>query len=191
MNTDDKYKRDSIELFLLKTDEIRNSNYFDFVSKNEISYSIKGSIDNETSMETNHPDLESIKSVVLTIRLFIQDNDRISIRKIASLMRELNFNNEFVERYNRGRNNLNEFLDSVAVNYNGEDLSFRKIIDVFFYGYFTHLEEKQYDIYRKWKNDKYFYKSKLNDLLCALNTIIRFLLFFEKQIRIEFEKNCV
>ncbi len=188
MSLDNKYKIELMNLFVSKTNELRSSSYLKFVSKNQLSVSLNAKVNEDNMIIVTHPDEDAIKSMILTLRLFIQDKDRISIRNIEGYMKDLGFNKDLIGKYERGRKNLNDFLDSIDVIYNNEALTYRKIIEVFFYGNFAHVDQKQYAIYKTWKSDNIFFEFKKNSLLGALNNIVKFLFFFEDSIRLELER---
>jgi hypothetical protein len=188
MDKETENKIESIQLFHEKIGELKNSSYTKFVSQNKIRASIRYNFVDKFEIIKNHPDEEAIKSLVLTIRLFIQKKDRISIGNILSYMKDLDFDNELIEKYERGFENLNAFLDSTSVIYNNEVITYRKIIDVFFYGYFAHVDKDKYKIYKKWLNDYSGFEFRKTSLLGALNNIVRFLLFFENAISLELNK---
>jgi hypothetical protein len=188
MDKETENKIESIQLFHEKIGELKNSSYTKFVSQNKIRASIRYNFVDKFEIIKNHPDEEAIKSLVLTIRLFIQKKDRISIGNILSYMKDLDFDNELIEKYERGFENLNAFLDSTSVIYNNEVITYRKIIDEFFYGYFAHVDKDKYKIYKKWLNDYSGFEFRKTSLLGALNNIVRFLLFFENAISLELNK---
>jgi hypothetical protein len=154
---------------------------------------MKFNVDGETSIITHHPDEDAINSLILRLRLFYRDKDKISFRLVTEYMKDLNFDNELIQRYEKGRKILNDFLDSTAVIYNNEAITYRMTIDVFFYGWYAHVpvDKKEYKTYKIWKNDTYTYEFRKTDLLGALNNILRFLFFFENWIRQELKRICV
>lgn len=188
MKSDKNHNLESIELFLSKIYEIKNSSYFDFVKMNRINAIINYNLISGISLSENQPTEEALKSLILTLRLFIQNNDRISISNVSRIMEELNFDNTVIDKYNNSRRNLNRDLESVAVIYNNESITYNKIIEVFIYGYYSHLDNQNYQYYKNWKNSKYVLAFKKVDLLHAINNILRFLLSIEEMVKNEFIK---
>ena len=59
----------------------------------------------------NHTD-EALKSFILTLRLFMQDNEAISIRRMNSLYKDMDIHIKYKSAFRRLRGELNKFLDS-------------------------------------------------------------------------------
>jgi hypothetical protein len=98
-------------------------------------------------------DQDEIDAFVLTFRMFTQDNDRISLRKLSEIyashwMRGGNAQ----ECFEDARNGLNDHLDSAATVMFGNDrISVRQIADIVIYGGLAHTNEEKFGIFESWK----------------------------------------
>jgi len=177
---------EALELFLEKLNELKKSSYLDFVKKNEISVSYSESVYEETKIIINHPEIESIQSFVLNFRFFYQNNEACSIYNTYNNLVKLPASNDSVEKFQKARNELNNFLDSVAVVLNNEPITYRNIIDVFMYGNIAHANNKKNRTTHKlWKKYPFIYEFRKTNFLGALNNILYFLFYAEPIIKKE------
>ena len=83
----------------------------------------------------------AIREAVLTLRLFMQDNDAISLRHIRATLTLLPTQPQLAERFSAQCEALNRYLDSethLAVE-DARQLSHRDILHTFVYGTYAHL----------------------------------------------------
>ena len=99
------------------------------------------------------PDDESIDAFVLTMRLFMQDNEPISIRNIDALLQALPIPDELKALSAEARADLNALLDSYTpLRVKGEHLTNRRVCDVYFYGWLAHgSNEAKREEYLAWR----------------------------------------
>jgi len=110
------------------------------------------------SDEYSGPIGESLEAYVLTLRLFIQDNDSISLRKMSKLYSHLPVDSSFSERFEEQRTQLNGFLDSktpLSIE-EGRQLSYREIFEIFVYGSLAHTKPEKHQIYSNLRNGSWF-----------------------------------
>jgi hypothetical protein len=82
---------------------------------------------------------ESVDAAFLTLRMFLQDNDRISIRNIARLYADEQALKLFKSEFSNKRNQINALLDrDCGVNFPGKHYSNGKILDLLIYGSKAH-----------------------------------------------------
>jgi hypothetical protein len=89
------------------------------------------------------PDEESIEALILTLRMFMQDNERISLRRMRALYRALAVSPDLERAFASTCAELNSFLDSdtnLSIE-EGRQLSHREILDIFVYGSYAHMNE--------------------------------------------------
>lgn len=101
------------------------------------------------------PDDESIDAFILTMRLFIQNNEPISIANIDALLQSLPIPEEIKELSRNARADLNALLDSYTpLGLKGERLTYRRVFDVFFYGWLAHgSNEQKRAEYLAWRSE--------------------------------------
>lgn len=99
------------------------------------------------------PDDESIDAFVLTMRLFVQNNEPISIRNIDALLQTLPISDELKAHSAEARADLNAVLDSYTpLRVKGEHLTYRRVFDVYFYGWLAHGgNEAKREEYMAWR----------------------------------------
>jgi hypothetical protein len=86
------------------------------------------------------PEAEQIEAFTLTMRLFMQDNDQISLRNMSMLYELLPMSAELKQYFAMHRANLNEALDRrCMVNVNGDHPTWREVLETVLYGHLSHL----------------------------------------------------
>ena len=96
------------------------------------------------------PDDESTRALVLTLRLFVQKRERISLRKMGTLYSSLPISAPVKQQFDSQRSQLNVFLDSgspLAISDEGP-LTYRDILRIFVYGEYAHVDERCRQVYR-------------------------------------------
>ena len=71
-------------LFCKKVQELENSRYLFDAKQSGIEFNFKWHKDKGITQKRTGPDEESIKAFILTLRFFVQNNERISIYNIES-----------------------------------------------------------------------------------------------------------
>jgi len=104
------------------------------------------------------PDEESIHAVVNTIRMFIQDNDMLSLKKMDSFYSSLPISNGIRDKFHDARMTLNKELDSrthwsIEENRN---LTYRDILDIFIYGHYSHTNAKKQRTFKELSETPFF-----------------------------------
>jgi len=141
-------------LFCKKVQELENSRYLFDAKQSGIEFNFKWQKDKGITQKRTGPDEESIKAFILTLRFFIQNNERISIYNISKLINDLNINTEFKNDFNRARNDLNNDLDrssNICIVINGKLLTQRDIFDTFLYGLYAHGNNTKAILLESWE----------------------------------------
>jgi hypothetical protein len=98
-------------------------------------------------------DQDEVDAFVLTFRMFTQDNDRISLRRLSEIYASpwMSGGNA-QECFEDARSTLNDRLDSAATLMFGNDqISVRQICDIVIYGGLAHTNEEKSTIFENWK----------------------------------------
>lgn len=123
------------------------------------------------------PDYESIKNFVITLRNFTLNSDPISISNIAKIYNMLPNNDDFKDRFQNTRKKFNDYLDALTIiEYNGERLSNRKLIDTYIYGDVIHLEK--YDEFKRWISIRPMKDIIFNEIVCILGICGNYIYYF-------------
>lgn len=146
----------TLELFDEKAGELLSSRFFEDVSGGGAIVEFS----RDSGWDAIHvgPDEESARALVLTLRLFMQDNDRLSLRNMAALYRRLPLSVELVEGFERRRFDLNAFLDSethLAIEEHRR-LTRREILNIFVYGAYAHVDPSHRRTYEDLRTTPFF-----------------------------------
>jgi hypothetical protein len=147
--------RDAIEtltLFVEKAERLKASSLVRTLvergSRVRISWTAETSL---LRVAPTGPSTDEIDAVVLTLRLFMQDKDRISVRNVGKLYESLPVSADLKKYYEMQRLNLNKYLDNRAlINIGGDRPTKREILETFLYGELAHLDEAKRQRYRTW-----------------------------------------
>ncbi len=106
------------------------------------------------TQERRGPDEEAIDAFVHTFRYFIQNNESISFQNMEKHYSAAPIDAALQREFVKLRKEINEYLDEkVGINYNNEDLTRRRVMDVFVYGGFSHANEGKRRLYKTWMDD--------------------------------------
>jgi hypothetical protein len=104
---------------------------------------------------TDGPDDESVRALVLTIRMFIESRDGISFGEMREIYDDPSVPRDLRSRFHECRDGINQFLDAapsgVSLNHNGQVLSRREILDVVVYGGLSHANPEKRALYEQWR----------------------------------------
>ena len=107
----------------------------------------------DRALEISHsgPGDEQEEAAALNFRLFIQDNDQISIRKTGILLETMPVSAELKQHFAKNQTHLNNSLDTRSmVNINGDNPTRREIFEVVLYGELAHLTSDKRQRYLSW-----------------------------------------
>jgi hypothetical protein len=150
-----------IELFNEKAEKLVRLSFIETMFKYNSGVTIKinkrddGFYDLE--QERRGPREEAIDAFILTIRFFIQDNESISLRRLAKIYEMAPIEKKLKAKFILLKNQINEYLNSnsfIVININNKEemLTHRKILDTIIYGGLSHANKKkkiEYDIWMK------------------------------------------
>ena len=138
--------------------------------------------DQGASVLRKGPDEESIDASILTIRFFIQDNEKCSIRNISKIYDKLEDKIALKKYFIGSRDNLNNFLASATFfNIGGKKIIRREVLDVFIYGGLSHANLQKKKIYDNWMNNPLIKDFLTNEFVYTVSNLIHFILHFKKQ----------
>jgi len=105
-------------------------------------------------VKKNHKE-DEIKSFVLTMRLFVQDNEKISIRNLSKLYENMNIDIRYKTKFSTLRNNLNGYLNEKALTFIESSPTKRDVYDTLLYGYYAHKQSDKLKKIQLWKNEQF------------------------------------
>ena len=95
-------------------------------------------------------DDEELAAFLLHLRLLIQDNDRISVRRISRLLSQLQVSKNSQSNFEEVRMRLNTFLESAPIGPVGPRFpkTNRELLNAFLYGQHAHHSEPHYSRFK-------------------------------------------
>lgn len=170
-----------LRLFNEKADDLKRSRYFKSILENGPGFSIVFEPKGNTTVTVRGPDDDAIKAFVLTFRFFIQDNERCSIRNIANIYEGLDIPTELINDFKSNRDGINSFLSNRSMlKLKNENVEFRKILDVFFYGGLAHANEEKKRLFDYWMSNIVIKGFFISEFHVILATVFRFILFVQE-----------
>lgn len=135
--------RTRLKQFIKKATEVYESRY-----AKELLQPISVAINFNTnegyaSSSRTGPDEESVRAAILTIRFFCQDNERISLRNMATFVDGLPVNQALKDEFADIRDEFNSYLDlehgPPHFRFGDNIVTNREIFEAFMYGEYAHL----------------------------------------------------
>lgn len=175
---DIRYEIRRLRLFNDKVEKLRRSRFVAYVhevgrSSIKLSAKRREAGDFEMTLEREGPDEEMIDAVVLTLRMFIQKNDPISLPKMAKVYDTLPVSQSLKERFHAERKAINDLLDSAThFSYNEANITNREIFYIFVYGELSHMEDAKRQVFEGWMQMPPFFAMILNEFCAVIYNLI-------------------
>ncbi len=126
--------RQILELFVEKADLLETRNFVKHVTEHGITLNLRMTQDEPTILTQNLPGDEALAALIVTIRMFIQDNDSISLRNLDKLMDDPGLSGNWKAQVTDVRDQNNVYLNSlppITVDYEGVRPTSLEILKVF------------------------------------------------------------
>lgn len=109
----------------------------------------------QVQQERRGPDEEATDAFVLTFRFFVQNNEQSSFHNMEKHYLNAPVDPALQQKFVELRKQVNDYLDEyININYNGEPLTRRRVMDVFLYGGLSHgMDEEKRRLYLTWMQD--------------------------------------
>jgi len=141
-----------LKLFNEKVDRLSSRSFLTKLDGSGVSFEAKklNESEPELKVERKGPDEESIDAFVTTFRLFIQDNDRLSLQNVSKLYSNPSISKDLKDEYKRVRQKINNYLNSEIslFNFNGKKYTYREILEIYIYGGISHTNEAKTEQYK-------------------------------------------
>lgn len=175
--------RKRLELFVEKAELLNSRSFTKYVVEHGVGLNMNWSVGGPVQLTVKNPDAEATDAFVTTFRMFIQNNDKISIENVAKLVdRDSTLSENWKAQVIDVRQKVNAQLDSpsmceLTIDKDGIPTrsTCRDIMETFLYGELAHTNEKKRLLYQTWKQDAFFFqfienefKSVLVDVLNAI-----------------------
>lgn len=173
----------TLNLFNEKVDRLEKNSFVKHIFSQKTGVTISSKKNEEVKIEKRFPEKESIESFVLTLRYFIQDNEKISFRNIGKIYDKLPDNNQKKDFFQDARNKLNNFLDTpdnqLSIKENDRVLTNREIFDTIIYGELAHTNENKREIYKRWMKNPILASIIENEFNVILGAIMNILMYVQ------------
>lgn len=170
----------TMSLYIEKADKLRNSNFVKRAVKDS-GVNFSASIGEPTIIKRRGPDDENIEAFVLTFRFFVQDNEKISLRKLKDVFESSIIEEKEKNNYNEARNDLNAYLDGATMfNINGV-IHRRTLMEVFLYGGLSHANESKKKTYDQWMGNQMLASFMQNEFIVILSEVLNVITFIRNQ----------
>jgi hypothetical protein len=174
-----------LKLFNEHVEELENSTFTSFVRERGVSFNMSAHVGEETKFEVVGPTQESTKAFVLTLRMFLQKKDRISIEKLSAAIAALPISKSLNDRFTEFSAAWNSAMGVVLVELDGTPITQRYLIDVFLYGVLAHLDADKRDAYNEWQKDPLIsemLRSYFNSAIVATLNFLRWARLYNEEV---------
>ena len=125
---------EDLEIFNEKADVLLESSFMEKINKGQSGVSINFNGGKGATHQFFGPVGESVSAALFTLRMFIQNNDRISISNIGKIYEEQHSLSELLPEYKKIQTNLNLQLDRQGIiDFFGKTYSLREALDIYLY----------------------------------------------------------
>jgi hypothetical protein len=140
-----------LRLFNEKANELDSSRFAIALYDQQSGVIVEGGLTGPAEAVFVGPDDDAIRAFVLTIRLFRQDRDGISVRGLADIYATEGIPQGLRGEFDEARNALNDRLDADTMFvFNDERITRRRLLDVFLYGGLAHVDADKRAVYEQW-----------------------------------------
>ena len=147
--------KEQLGVFVQKVDRLLAARFARDVLNQKIEWRLSWAAGKGGSLDYPGCDADDRDGFLLTFRLFIQDNDAISVRNVSALMESLNLPATIIDPWRHSRKQLNDFLDSRPIfSALGEPKSYRELMLTLLYGDLSHLDPKYRPVFERWLSDE-------------------------------------
>jgi hypothetical protein len=180
INKINEFDVEVLNLFNEKADQIKNSSYIKYVLEKKPETTISKNQGETLKTKTIEPNDESLKSLVLTLRLFLQKSNQISFQKISKIYEELpnNFQKE-KKLFSQAMGKINDILNTlINIKFDNKILTYREVFNTFIYGDLAHVDIDKRNTYKDWQSREGglfallkidFHSIAINLIQCILN----------------------
>lgn len=139
-----------LEDFVERAEHIRRFSYFEGKDR-MVGFEVK-EIYGEQQIDFYQPSDEQRDAILLHLRLFLQDKDGISLRKLEDLTNDDGLSDKWKDEYKEIRKVLNIRLDEVVADGQKGKLTNRDILNMFLFGKIAHNDrnDESNKLYQKW-----------------------------------------
>ena len=159
-----------------KVEKLKGYRFYQKLKENKTGATFHWKKDEGVYTERFGPNEESIDASVLTLRFFIQDNEKCSIREISKIYNDFIKNKEIQSQFHKSRELFNQVLNSMSFfNLHGKRYSRNEIFEIIIYGGLAHANKTKKKIFDEWMKNPLIKDLLLNEFVYILTNLINFL----------------
>jgi len=171
----------TLKLFNEKAEKLNDLSFTKEVTTKKHGVTFNFNEDRSFSVKRRGPAGEAMDAFVLTLRFFIQDNEKSSLRNLAEIYEKLPILDQKKDRFRRFRKLLNNFLDDKSFySTRGINCTNRQIMDIFIYGGLAHANKEKKEIYDEWMSDSVSEPLTTNEFVKILQVILGFIISIKR-----------
>ena len=145
---------EALEYFNEKAEKLAKTSFAQQVTLHGTSVSLSGDSSGKIEIRRVGENDELTDAFVLTLRFFIQNNEKCSIGSIAKIYELLPVEDQLRKRFESARRVLNEALESESpVKIESDSLTYQEIMEVFIYGESAHGSKRK--IFDSWMRNPF------------------------------------
>jgi len=167
---------ETMVLFIEKANKLTTSRFVQYINDNTKGIQVSWKRGGKPSVDWDAPDGEAVDALVLTLRFFIQANERTSLRSMQNILSDPAISQYWRGRYEKVRDQLNEFLDSsprqMQVGNGGPAFTRRETMEIFVYGGLAHANQQKRRIFEELKKDPFRFPMFEYNFVDTLNEIV-------------------
>ena len=146
-----------LHLFNKKTDKIIRTGFVDELKNNKMGLSLEFKFNPDgtgtISTESRLHDETKLDAVILTLRLFTQSKEIISITQIARLYQKMKIDSSYKIRFEKIKTILNNKLNEKAFTFLRNSPTYREVLKVVLYGSEAHVNLRE--TLEQWISDEH------------------------------------
>jgi hypothetical protein len=175
---------ETLRIFVSRSERLLRSRLSQNILSNQLGYTftwVEGIGSHVEYPDCNEDDRDAF---ILSLRLFIQNNDRISIYNVSNVIESLPLSESNKQIFQEQRTELNRYLDSPPIfTAAGTPETNRELLNVLVYGEFSHLDSKLRPLFLKWVDDPIVWPHMQTQFLMICQAIILSLSTFETVVK--------
>jgi len=177
-----------LEDFIERAEHIRTFSYFEGKEK-IVGFEIK-EVNGKQQIDFYQPSDEQRDAILLHLRIFLQDKDNISFRKLAELCDDSEISEKWKTEFEFERRILNIRLDQVAAESKTDKITHRDILNMFLFGKIAHNKpnDEANKLYQKWVTSEFAYNDMHNTFHKIIIWLLRAILNISSASRDELRK---
>jgi hypothetical protein len=163
--------RDTISTFGEKVDRLERSSLWRFMTSGGWKVSWDFQV-NRPGAEAKMPDLESLEAYILNLRFFIQDNERTSLRNMASLYRKECKLPQYLQQFGEIQEAINRELGRETwFKFNDQTITYGKLLEGMVYSRFAHANKKGHELLQQMAAHPFGYMLAMDEFLRCLGVL--------------------